>query len=93
MCEKCQKSGHSKWRKRTKPGCGVDFLALCLKRPDGETRRDEAEEMKGARVNRQRGGPDWQGRPPQRRSVQSSGRSERMRTAALAPHSMMRTFS
>ena len=67
------------WRKRTAPCCEWGFCLLCLKRPwDGETRRDEAEEMKGALVKRQRGILDWQGRQPQRRSLQRSGRSERM---------------
>ena len=59
--------------------CEWDFCLLCLDRPwDGETRRDEAEEMKEALVKRQRGILDWQGRKPQRRSMQRSGRSERM---------------
>lgn len=43
--------------------------------------------MKGALVNRQRGVPDWQGRPPQRRSVQSRARSERTERRGAGAHS------
>lgn len=45
-----------------------DFCLLCLKRPwDGERRRDQAGEMKGALVRRQSGA--WAGKEGSRRDA------------------------